>query len=58
MAIRANYSGDQGLQRKIDRAYEMAALARQDGDRADETRWMDEVRRLGELLDKEPTRVK
>lgn len=31
---------------KIDRAYEMAGLARQDGDKVDEKRWLDEVKRL------------
>jgi len=32
--------------REIDRAYEMAGLARQDGDRADELRWLKEAQRL------------
>lgn len=32
--------------RKIDQAYEMAGLARQDGDKKDEKRWLDEVKRL------------
>jgi hypothetical protein len=32
--------------RKIDQAYEMAGLARMDGDKADERRWMAEVERL------------
>lgn len=32
--------------RKIDQAYEMAGLARLDGDKADEKRWLDEVERL------------
>lgn len=31
---------------KIDRAYEMAGLARQDGDKVDEKRWLDEVERI------------
>ena len=34
------------LSRKIDQAYEMAGLARQDGDKKDEKRWLDEVKRL------------
>ena len=34
------------LSRKIDKAYEMAGLARQDGDEKDEKRWLDEVKRL------------
>lgn len=34
------------LSRKIDRAYEMAGLARQEGDKVDEARWMKEVKRL------------
>lgn len=34
--------------RKIDQAYEMAGLARQDGDKADEQRWLKEVKRLSE----------
>jgi hypothetical protein len=31
---------------KIDRAYEMAGLARQDGDKVDELRWLNEVQKL------------
>lgn len=34
--------------RKIDQAYEMAGLARQDGDKVDEKRWLDEVKRISE----------
>lgn len=34
--------------RKIDQAYEMAGLARMDGDIADERRWLDEVKRIAE----------
>lgn len=32
--------------RKIDQAYELAGLARQDGDKADEQRWLKEVERI------------
>lgn len=32
--------------RKIDQAYEMAGLARMDGDKADEKRWLVEVERI------------
>lgn len=46
MSIRTNYTGNPRTQRKIDQAYEMASLARQDGDRADELRWLDEAKRL------------
>lgn len=34
------------LSRKIDQAYEMAGLARMDGDKKDEARWLKEVKRL------------
>lgn len=34
--------------RKIDQAYEMAGLARMDGDKVDEKRWLDEVKRIQE----------
>lgn len=45
MAIRASYIDDP-IQRKIDQAYELAGLARQDGDKVDEQRWLKEVSRL------------
>ena len=32
--------------RKIDQAYELAGCARQDGDKVDEKRWLDEAERL------------
>lgn len=33
-------------QRKIDQAYELAGMARMDGDDKDAQKWMDEVKRL------------
>lgn len=36
--------------RKADQAWELAGLARQDGDRADEERWTKEARRLERML--------
>lgn len=39
------------IQRKINQAYEMSGLARQDRDYNDETRWLTEAKRLEELLD-------
>lgn len=45
MAIKNNYPPT-ALNRKIDQAYEMAGLARQDGDMADSARWLAEVERL------------
>jgi len=38
------------LRRKADQAWEMAGLARQDGDKQDEQRWTDEARRLQQLI--------
>ncbi len=35
--------------RKADQAWEMAGLARQDGDKADEKRWTEEAQRLERL---------
>lgn len=32
--------------RKIDQLYELAGLARQDGDKVDEKRWLDEIEHL------------
>jgi hypothetical protein len=40
-------------QRKIDQHYEMAGLARQDGDRADETRHMAEIARWRAMSEEE-----
>ena len=37
------------LERKIRQAYELAGCARQDRDRHDEKRWLDEARRLEKL---------
>ena len=34
--------------RRIDQAYEMAGLARQDGDTKDEQHWLKEVKRISE----------
>lgn len=48
MAIRTVMKGSSPeylrARRKADQAWEMAGLARQDGDRADEQRWTDEAR--------------
>lgn len=38
------------LRRKADQAWEMAGLARQDGDKKDEQRWTDEARLLEQLI--------
>jgi len=43
------------LQRKLDRAYEMAGLARQDHDRTDEARWMSVAADLKRQITGEPT---
>jgi hypothetical protein len=45
MSIRRAYQLTD-IQRKIDQAYEMAGLARQDRDGPDERRWLAEVERL------------
>lgn len=42
---------EEQLQRKINQAWEMAGLARQDGDRQDEKRWTDKARQLEENKD-------
>jgi hypothetical protein len=34
------------LSRKIDQYYEMAGLARQDGDKADEAKWLKKIKDL------------
>ena len=57
MAIRT-YSGKgprfpSRRQRKIDQHYEMAGLARQDGDKADEARHFAEVARLRAMSEEE-----
>jgi hypothetical protein len=42
----------EALQRKLDKAYEMAGLARQDHDRTDEARWMGLAAKLkGQITD-------
>ena len=41
---------DKWLRKKADRAWEMAGLARQDGDKVDEKRWTEEARRLDALI--------
>ena len=46
MSIRTNYTGDQGMQRKIDQCYELAALANADGDTKDAERYMKRIERL------------
>ncbi len=38
------------LQRKLDQAWEMAGLARQDGDKKDADRWMKEAERIRQQL--------
>lgn len=46
MSIRTRYSGDPRIQRKIDQHYEMAALARLDGDYVDEKLHLEKIRKL------------
>ena len=41
-----NYTGNSSTQRKIDQLYELAALARQDGDKADERRHLLAIKKL------------
>lgn len=58
MSIRRNYDTFDRRQRKIDQHFEMAGLARQDGDTVDAARHLAEARRLqqGGDLDGEDTR--
>lgn len=51
MTIRTNYKGDSSLHRKIDQLYELAALARQDGDKEDERRHLKKIKELESQLE-------
>lgn len=51
MAIRTNYRGDPSLHRKIDQLYELAGLARQDGDKEDERRHLRKIKELESKLE-------
>lgn len=52
MAIRDNSFSwaPENLRRKCNQAWDMAGLARQDGDKKDEARWTAEAQRLQELM--------